>query len=88
MDLFHTTDGRWLIPTAEVPLTNLVADEIQDGTVLPLRYTVTALTPCYRAEAGAGGRDKPRHDPHAPVQQGRAGVRHTSGGIQTRSWNR
>ena len=54
-DLFHTTDGRWLIPTAEVPLTNLVADEIQDGAVLPLRYT--ALTPCYRAEAGAGGRD-------------------------------
>lgn len=54
-DLFHTTDGRWLIPTAEVPLTNLVADEIQDGTDLPLRYA--ALTPCYRAEAGAGGRD-------------------------------
>ena len=42
-DLFHTTDGRWLIPTAEVPLTNLVADEIQDSAVLPLRYT--ALTP-------------------------------------------
>ncbi len=54
-DLFRTRDGRWLIPTAEVPLTNLVADEIQDGASLPLRYT--ALTPCYRAEAGAGGRD-------------------------------
>ena len=54
-DLFQTTDGRWLIPTAEVPLTNLVADEIQDRASLPLRYT--ALTPCYRAEAGAGGRD-------------------------------
>lgn len=54
-DLFRTTDGRWLIPTAEVPLTNLVADEIQDRASLPLRYT--ALTPCYRAEAGAGGRD-------------------------------
>ena len=54
-DLFQTTDGYWLIPTAEVPLTNLVAGEIQDGNTLPQRYT--ALTPCYRAEAGAGGRD-------------------------------
>jgi len=54
-DLFQTTDGYWLIPTAEVPLTNLVAGEIQDGATLPQRYT--ALTPCYRAEAGAGGRD-------------------------------
>ncbi len=54
-DLFRTTDGRWLIPTAEVPLTNLVAGEIQDPDSLPLRYT--ALTPCYRAEAGAAGKD-------------------------------
>ena len=54
-DLFQTTDGYWLIPTAEVPLTNLVAEEIQDAATLPQRYT--ALTPCYRAEAGAGGRD-------------------------------
>ncbi|RAH99711.1 serine--tRNA ligase [Acuticoccus sediminis] len=54
-DLFRTTDGRWLIPTAEVPLTNLVAGEILDGRQLPLR--VTALTPCFRSEAGSAGRD-------------------------------
>ncbi len=54
-DLFRTTDGRWLIPTAEVPLTNLVANEIVAEKDLPLR--VTALTDCYRAEAGAAGRD-------------------------------
>ncbi|WP_075219221.1 serine--tRNA ligase [Acuticoccus yangtzensis] len=54
-DLFKTTDDRWLIPTAEVPLTNLVAGEILDGRQLPLR--VTALTPCFRSEAGSAGRD-------------------------------
>lgn len=54
-DLFHTTDDRWLIPTAEVPLTNLVAGEILDAASLPLR--MTAYTPCFRAEAGAAGRD-------------------------------
>lgn len=54
-DLFRTTDGRWLIPTAEVPLTNLVADEIIDVKTLPQRYT--ALTPCFRSEAGSAGRD-------------------------------
>ncbi len=54
-DLFRTTDGRWLIPTAEVPLTNLVADEIVDTKSLPQRYT--ALTPCFRSEAGSAGRD-------------------------------
>ncbi|MDT6940661.1 serine--tRNA ligase [Brucella pseudogrignonensis] len=54
-DLFRTTDGRWLIPTAEVPLTNLVADEIVDVKTLPQRYT--ALTPCFRSEAGSSGRD-------------------------------
>jgi seryl-tRNA synthetase len=54
-DLFRTTDGRWLIPTAEVPLTNLVADEIVDVKTLPQRYT--ALTPCFRSEAGSAGRD-------------------------------
>ncbi len=45
----------WLIPTAEVPLTNLVRESILDETVMPLRYT--ASTPCFRAEAGAAGRD-------------------------------
>jgi seryl-tRNA synthetase len=54
-DLFQTTDGRWLIPTAEVPLTNLVADSIVEEEELPLRFT--AYTPCFRLEAGAAGRD-------------------------------
>ena len=54
-DLFRTTDGRWLIPTAEVPLTNLAAGEILPAKALPLR--VTALSDCFRSEAGAAGRD-------------------------------
>jgi seryl-tRNA synthetase len=54
-DLFQTTDGRWLIPTAEVPLTNMVRDEILDLKDLPLR--MTALTSCFRSEAGSAGRD-------------------------------
>ena len=54
-DLFRTTNGYWLIPTAEVPLTNLVADEILDEHDLPLRFT--AGTPCFRSEAGAAGKD-------------------------------
>lgn len=54
-DLFRTTDGRWLIPTAEVSLTNAVAGEILDAATLPLR--MTALTPCFRSEAGSAGRD-------------------------------
>ncbi|HEV7881533.1 serine--tRNA ligase [Bradyrhizobium sp.] len=48
-------DRYWLIPTAEVPLTNLVRESILDQKELPLRFT--ALTPCFRAEAGAAGRD-------------------------------
>lgn len=54
-DLFKTTDGRYLIPTAEVSLTNLVRDAIIDEDTLPLR--LTALTPCFRSEAGSAGRD-------------------------------
>ncbi len=54
-DLFRTTDGRWLIPTAEVPLTNFAAREILDAAALPIR--LTALTPCFRSEAGSAGRD-------------------------------
>ena len=54
-DLFQTTDGRWLIPTAEVPLTSLVLGQIVGEEELPLRFT--ALTPCFRSEAGASGRD-------------------------------
>ena len=54
-DLFRTTDGRWLIPTAEVSLTNIVRERILAASDLPLRFT--ALTPCFRSEAGAAGRD-------------------------------
>ncbi len=54
-DLFKTTDDYWLIPTAEMPLTNLVAGEILEEADLPLRFT--AYTPCFRAEAGAAGKD-------------------------------
>jgi seryl-tRNA synthetase len=58
-DQFVTTGDaqirRWLVPTAEVPLTNIVADDIVDAASLPQRYT--AWTPCFRSEAGAAGRD-------------------------------
>src|SRR5665213_4137341 len=54
-DLFRTTTGLWLIPTAEVSLTNLVREEILDEAKLPLRYA--AWTPCFRSEAGAAGKD-------------------------------
>jgi seryl-tRNA synthetase len=54
-DMFCTREGLWLIPTAEMPLTNLVRESILDEKELPMR--LTALTPCFRAEAGAAGRD-------------------------------
>ena len=54
-DLFRTREGLYLIPTAEVPLTNLHRGEILDAAALPRKYT--ACTPCFRAEAGAAGRD-------------------------------
>ena len=54
-DLFRTENGYWLIPTAEVPLTSLVSDDILHENDLPLRYT--AWTPCFRSEAGAAGKD-------------------------------
>ena len=54
-DMFHTTDGFWLIPTAEVSLTNLAREQILSEEQLPLR--MAALTPCFRSEAGASGRD-------------------------------
>lgn len=54
-DLFQTTRGDWLIPTSEVPLTNIVAGEIVDTETLPRRYT--AFTPCFRSEAGSAGKD-------------------------------
>ena len=54
-DMFRTTNGMWLIPTAEMPLTNMVAGDILDESRLPLRFT--AWTQCFRSEAGAAGRD-------------------------------
>ena len=54
-DNFRTTDGRWLIPTAEVSLTNSVREQILEAKALPIR--MTALTPCFRSEAGAAGKD-------------------------------
>jgi seryl-tRNA synthetase len=54
-DLFQTTNGYWMVPTAEVPLTNLVRDAIIDEAQLPMR--MTAWTPCFRSEAGAAGKD-------------------------------
>ncbi|HAJ90942.1 MAG TPA: serine--tRNA ligase [Rhodospirillaceae bacterium] len=54
-DQFGTTDGRWLIPTSEVVLTNLVRDEILENFEEPIR--MTAMTPCFRKEAGSAGRD-------------------------------
>jgi seryl-tRNA synthetase len=54
-DSFKTSDDRWLIPTAEVSLTNSVRESILAAAELPIR--LTALTPCFRSEAGAAGRD-------------------------------
>jgi len=54
-DVYRTTDDLFLIPTGEVPVTNLHRDEILDGTTLPLGYV--AYTPCFRREAGAAGKD-------------------------------
>lgn len=54
-DSFQTTDGRWLIPTSEVSLTNSVREQILPEEMLPLRFT--ALSPCFRSEAGSAGRD-------------------------------
>jgi seryl-tRNA synthetase len=54
-DQFQVNTGHWLIPTAEVPMTNIVADSIVDADDLPLRFT--AWTPCFRAEAGSAGKD-------------------------------
>jgi len=54
-DLFKTDDGYWMIPTAEVPLTNIVAGHIVETDYLPRRYT--AMTWCFRSEAGSAGKD-------------------------------
>ncbi len=54
-EMFHTDNGYWLIPTAEVPLTNLVNDSVVEEKDLPMRFT--AWSPCFRSEAGAAGKD-------------------------------
>lgn len=54
-DLFQTTSGHWLIPTAEASLTNIVRERVLEEKDLPIR--MTAYTPCFRAEAGAAGKD-------------------------------
>ena len=72
---FRTTDGRWLIPTAEVPLTNMVnvtRSSIEEQ--LPLRFT--ALTPCFRSEAGSAGRDTRGMLRQHQFMKGRAGLDH------------
>src|SRR4051794_11770128 len=70
-DMFRTREGFWLIPTAEVPLTNLVREEILGEEALPKRFT--ALTPCFRSEAGSAGKE-PRGGVGAhPVTQGGPG---------------
>jgi seryl-tRNA synthetase len=56
-DLFRTTGEHWLIPTAEVSLTNLVADAILDESQITTPMRLTAHTPCFRSEAGSAGRD-------------------------------
>ena len=71
-DLFRTTDGRWLIPTAEVSLTNIVAGEILAEEALPLRFA--ALTPCFRLGGGGGRARHPRLHPPAPVREGGDGL--------------
>ena len=73
-DLFRTTTGHWLIPTAEVPLTNLVAGEILDEERLPLGSPPDALLPLRGRGRGQGHHGD---DPPAPVQQGGAGGHHT-----------
>ncbi len=60
-------NDHWLIPTAEVPVTNLYRDEILDEARLPIR--LTAYTPCFRAEAGAAGQGYARNHPAAPVPE-------------------
>ena len=68
----YKTDDKWLIPTAEVPLTNIVADDILDVSRLPMR--MTAYTQCFRSEAGSAGRDTRGHDTPASIFKSRDGV--------------
>ena len=82
-DMFRTTDGMWLIPTAEVPLTNLVAGEILDES--RAAAALYGLDPVFPLGGGGGGQGHARHDPPAPVRQGRAGLDHAPGGFRGRA---
>ena len=73
-----TRDELYLVPTAEVPVTNLLRDEILEADELPVRYA--AYTPCFRREAGAAGKDTRGHPPRPPVRQGRDGAVREAGG--------
>ena len=73
----------YLIPTAEVPLTNLHRDEILDGR--SCRFSYTAYTPCFRSEAGIVRRRRPRSDSTAPVRQGRAREVHDARAVVRRA---
>ena len=73
-DSYQTTNGWWLIPTAEVTLTNFVTGEMVEAATLPRRYVAHTL--CFRSEAGIGGQGHRRHAAPAPVREGRDGLDH------------
>ena len=84
-DMFHTADPDYfLIPTAEVPLTNIHRDEVLDRGDLPRYYC--AHTPCFPQGSGLLRPGHARPDPPAPVQQGRAGEDRRAGAAPSRSW--
>ena len=71
-----TRDDLYLVPTAEVPVTNIHRDEIIEAARLPIRYV--AYSPCFRREAGAAGAQDARHPARPPVRQGRDGRLHAA----------
>ncbi len=85
-DLFkvpHNDKNLYLIPTAEVPVTNLYRDETLDAARLPI--SLTAFTPCFRSEAGSYGKGRARHHPPAPVPESRAGEVHPARAVLRRA---
>ena len=80
-----TRDELYLVPTAEVPVTNLHRDEILEAAELPIRYA--AYTPCFRREAGAAGKDTRGHPARPPVRQGGDGpVREAEDSAEALEW--
>lgn len=82
-DSFHTDNGYWLIPTSEVPLTNLFRDTIHAEANFPAR--LTAFTPCFRFRGRLGRARYAGPDPDAPVPQGRDGLRDQAGRLRCRT---